>query len=111
MSSTAELPLRASADGIRIALRVTPKSHADRIVGVGRDAAGRAHLAIRLRAAPEAGRANEAAIALIARSLGIPKASLEVVSGAAARSKTIFASGDPAMLQARMADLIDGLKG
>ena len=42
---------------------------------------------IRVTAAPEAGRANRAVIGLLADTLGVPRSSIELVKGAAARDK------------------------
>lgn len=76
--------IRALADGQgRLALRVTPGASAEAI------ALGDAGLAVRVTAAPEAGKANAAVLALLARALGVPKTSLEIVRGDTGRDKLV----------------------
>ena len=54
------LPLRPSRDGVILPVRLTPKSSRDEIVGV-EDHGGECVLKARVRAIPEAGRANDGA--------------------------------------------------
>ena len=62
-------------------------------------------LKLRVRAAPEGGKANAAAIALLAGALDLAKSRLEVTAGATARLKTIAIAGDPAILAPRLEGL------
>jgi uncharacterized protein YggU (UPF0235/DUF167 family) len=48
---------------------------------------------VRVGAAPERGRANEAVLQLLATELGLPRASLSVVSGHTGRDKVIELKG------------------
>jgi hypothetical protein len=48
---------------------------------------------VRVSAAPERGRANQAVVALLASRLRVPRASLSVVSGHTARDKVIELRG------------------
>ena len=73
----------------RLHVRLTPKSSTDRIDGWDVDDKGRKFLKIRVRAAPIEGRANEALIAFLAKSLNLPKSRLSLVAGDTARLKTI----------------------
>jgi uncharacterized protein YggU (UPF0235/DUF167 family) len=59
------LSLRRSRDGVTITVRLTPKSNRDEVAGV-EDHAGECVLKARVRALPEAGRANAALETLIA---------------------------------------------
>lgn len=68
-----------------LALKVTPKARTEGIEGL--NAAG--ELVVKVRAAPEDGRANDAVIALIAKAFAIPKSRLEIIRGAAGRHKII----------------------
>jgi len=52
---------------------------------VGRGADGT--LVVRVRARPERGEANRAAIAAVARFLGIPKTAVQIVAGGSGRNK------------------------
>ncbi|ESQ88483.1 hypothetical protein ABAC460_15735 [Asticcacaulis sp. AC460] len=49
---------------------------------------------MRVRAAPIEGRANEALIAFLAKTLGIPKSRLSLVAGDTSRLKQIEIDGD-----------------
>ena len=48
---------------------------------------------VRVGAAPERGRANEAVLQLLATELGLPRASLSVVSGHTGRDKVVELQG------------------
>jgi uncharacterized protein (TIGR00251 family) len=89
---------RYSAQGISVALRVTPRGGRDDIDGLETLANGRAVVKIRVRAIAEGGEANRAVVELLARSLGVPKAKVRVLSGATSRLKQIAVDGDPAKL-------------
>ena len=75
--------LRARAEpGARLAVRVTPRGGRNELT-VEPDGTIR----IRVTAAPEDGRANEATRKLLARALGVAKSRLTLVGGATARDK------------------------
>lgn len=80
------LAAHVSADGI-LAVRVTPKASAARIVVEDGDEGARVRVYV--TTAPEDGKANAAVEALVARSLGIPKSSVSVVRGATSREKLL----------------------
>ncbi len=69
-------------------LRVRPGARRDRIVGPHGGA-----LKVEVTAPPERGRANEAVIRLLARTLGVPRAAVEIVSGASGRDKSVRIHG------------------
>ncbi|MBH5372322.1 DUF167 domain-containing protein [Bradyrhizobium glycinis] len=91
-------PWRYSAGGISIALRVTPRGGRDDIDGIEQLSDGRSVLKVRVRAIADGGEANKAVLALLAKSLGVPKASVKLLSGATSRLKQIAVDGDPARL-------------
>ncbi|MCB1562755.1 MAG: DUF167 domain-containing protein [Alphaproteobacteria bacterium] len=69
-------------------VRVTPKAKAERIKkAVCED--GNPLYKIYVTAAPEDGKANKAVIALLAKTLGIPKSALKITRGLTNRNKTI----------------------
>ncbi|WP_323760630.1 DUF167 family protein [Maricaulis sp.] len=72
-----------------IQVRLNPGASRDCLAGSQVDADGRRHLAARVRAVPEKGKANAALIALLARQLGIPKRDVDVIRGATSRMKTV----------------------
>ncbi|MCC7046470.1 MAG: DUF167 domain-containing protein [Alphaproteobacteria bacterium] len=106
--AAAPSPVTPAADGLRLAVRLTPKASADRIFGVVVDDAGRAALKAAVTAAPEDGRANAALLKLLAKWLDVPRTTLSVASGHAHRSKLVHLAGDPAVLGPRIAALIEG---
>jgi uncharacterized protein (TIGR00251 family) len=97
-----EPPWRATLDGVVIACRLTPKGGRDAIDGAATLSDGMRVLLVRVRSAPEDGKANEALCRLIAEKLGAPASRARVVAGAKSRLKQIAVSGDPAALIARL---------
>jgi len=73
-----------SETSTRLRLRVSPGSGRAGFVGRHGDA-----WKVRVTAVPEDGRANEAVIGLLAEALGLPRASIGLVSGAAGRDKLV----------------------
>ena len=71
-----------------LALRVAPKSASDAIVGWHGEA-----LKVKVRAAPENGKANAAVIALLATTLGVPQKAISLESGQASRNKRVRITG------------------
>ena len=90
------------ADGLSLRLRVTPKARHEAIAGDVADADGGRALKVAVTAVAEDGKANQAVIALIARTWDLPRSALSLVQGAGARSKRLHLAGDPADLQARI---------
>jgi uncharacterized protein len=72
----------------RLRLRVAPGARRNELVGRHGDG-----WKVRVTAAPEGGRANEAVLDLLACSLGIPRRSLTIVSGLTAREKVVQMDG------------------
>jgi uncharacterized protein (TIGR00251 family) len=91
-------PWRYSTQGVSVALRVTPRGGRDDIDGLETLADGRTVLKIRVRAIADGGEANRAVTELIAKSLGVPKARVRILSGATSRLKQVAIDGDPAKL-------------
>jgi uncharacterized protein (TIGR00251 family) len=99
------VPWRFSTTGIGIALRVTPRGGRDGIDGIEQLSDGRSVLKVRVRAVADGGEANRAVLALLAKSLGVPKASVKLLSGATSRLKQIAVDGDPARLDEALRQL------
>ncbi len=91
-------PWRYSAQGISVALRVTPRGGRDGIDGIETLADGRSVVKIRVRAIADGGEANRAVTELLAKALGVPKAHVRLLSGATSRLKQVAVDGDPARL-------------
>ncbi|MCF3640021.1 DUF167 family protein [Rhizobium sp. TRM95111] len=82
-------------DHVLLSVRLTPKGGDDRIDGVGQDASGAMHLKVRVRAVPEKGLANRALAELLARTAGVAKSAVSLVSGDTQRKKILRIEGDP----------------
>ena len=95
--------MKSSSDGVTLRLKVSPGASRE---GISRAADGALKIAV--TAAPERGRANEAAVALLAKALGVPKSSVAVVAGAASRNKTLRIAGDARRIETRLAELGHG---
>lgn len=81
-------PFRPSARGVRIDLRVIPRSPRNTFDGM-RD--GR--LVLRVTAPPVDHAANDAVVAAVADALGVPKRSVRVVAGTTSRNKAVEVDG------------------
>jgi uncharacterized protein len=93
---------RSRDDAVSFVVRLTPKGGRDRIDGWDVGATGDAHLKARVAVPPEDGKANAALIALLAKSLAVPKSNVAIIAGATARLKTISISPAPPDLPARL---------
>jgi uncharacterized protein YggU (UPF0235/DUF167 family) len=98
-------PWSATASGITLMVRLTPKGGRDCIDGIESLADGRSVLKARVRVAPSEGEANAALVKIIAKALDIPARSLAITGGATARLKRIAIEGDAAALIARLEKL------
>lgn len=94
--------IRSEAGGVRFAVRLTPKGGRDRIEGWTAAADGKLYLKARVAAPPEAGKANVALIALLAKTLGVAKSKIAIAGGETARLKQVDVAGDAAYLRARL---------
>jgi len=72
----------------RLKLHVTPAAREDGLAGWQGDS-----LRVRVRARPEKGLANEAALRLLAGRLNVPRSRLALVRGATSRDKLIEVEG------------------
>lgn len=83
----------------RLRLRVVPGAKRAGIVGRHGDS-----WKVRVTAAPERGAANEAVVRLLADTLAVPAHDVEIVSGHAARDKTVRVAGvDPLRIEKLLA--------
>lgn len=84
--------------GIRLRIRLTPGSSADRIEDIVALADGGEVITARTRAIPEAGKANLALEKLVAQAFSVPRRDVRIASGHKARIKQVEIAGDPAPL-------------
>lgn len=87
-------------EGVRLSVRLTPKSSRDAIQGVAADAEGGAVLRCTVTAVPENGKANQALVKMLAKLWKLPRTSLDVISGATDRRKGLLLRGETAALMA-----------
>jgi uncharacterized protein YggU (UPF0235/DUF167 family) len=95
---------RRLPDGVAVAVKVQPKSRRPGLHGVVASADGE-RLRIGVSEAAEAGRANRAACAALARALDLAPSAVQLATGATSREKTLHVAGDPALLDAKLATL------
>lgn len=96
-------PYSVLPDGVRLAVRLTPRASRNGIDGVVTGADGRAALQIRLTAPPVDGVANKALIAFLAETFGMRKGDIAIWSGETSRLKILHLAGDGAALAAKIA--------
>lgn len=103
MSASADpRPWTTATDGLIIRVHLTPKGGRDAIEGVmEKDGAG-PQLRLKVRAAPQDGKANQAAIECLAKALGVAKSNVTLTSGGKSRHKSFHAKGDSAALAAAL---------
>ena len=73
---------------VTISIRVQPRASRTEIAGMHGDA-----LKIRLAAPPVDGEANDECVRFLARTLGVSRTAVEILSGHASRSKVIRVDG------------------
>ena len=101
MRETAACPWSEEPAGLKILVRVTPRSAREGIEGTIQTAQGMA-LAARVRASPQDGEANRAVQRVVAEWLGVARSAVAVISGTKWRVKTVLVAGEPALLAARV---------
>lgn len=99
-------PYGVTANGIRLAVRLTPRASRDGLDGIGTDADGRSILRIRLTAPPVDGAANQALIDFLAAILSVRKKDIVIRSGETGRLKILEIAGKPDVLAARLDGLV-----
>jgi uncharacterized protein (TIGR00251 family) len=94
--------LTSRPDGVRLSVKVTPRSSGGGLQGVEVDGRGQAYLVVRVAAPPEGGKANAATIKLLARHCGVAASALSLVSGAGSRRKVLDIHGEADLLARRL---------
>jgi uncharacterized protein (TIGR00251 family) len=88
-----------SVSTTRLRLRVAPGAAKAAVVGRHGDA-----WKVRVAAAPERGKANDAVLELLAETLALPRANVTLVSGGASRDKIVELAGlAPEEIERRLA--------
>jgi hypothetical protein len=81
--------LRATADGVILAVRAQPGAKKTAITGIYGEGTA-AQLKIAVHAPPIEGRANLALLVFLAEIFDVPKNSIEIISGELSRSKVFL---------------------
>ncbi|MBN4065002.1 DUF167 domain-containing protein [Dehalococcoides mccartyi] len=76
-------------DITRITVRLQPRASRDEVVGFNEQGV----LRVRVKAPPVDGAANLALVQLLAKTLGVPKANVSLITGATSRNKIVEISG------------------
>ena len=87
-------PWSATAGGVALAVRLTPKGGRNAIDGIDVLADGRAVLKARVAAAPSEGEANDALCRMIAKAANVAPRDVALIAGATARIKRLMLAGD-----------------
>ena len=82
------LAVERRAGGVRFPVHVPPRARRTAVAGIHGDA-----LKIRLAAPPVDGAANDALVAFLAESLGVPRRAVRIVTGVTARAKVVEIEG------------------
>jgi hypothetical protein len=69
--------------GLKIKIRVAPRSSRDEVVKTGDE------YVVRVKAQPREGKANEAVIKLLAEHFGVTRSSVRITSGLSGRNKIV----------------------
>jgi uncharacterized protein (TIGR00251 family) len=80
--------IREEAGALRFDVKVVPRASRERLGPMVGD-----RIKVQVSAPPVDGAANEAVRALVARALGVPKASVSIVRGETGRNKTLRVEG------------------
>ncbi|GHF14210.1 UPF0235 protein [Kordiimonas sediminis] len=99
MGSTVINPLlEASADGVRLHIKLTPKAAQDKLDRLEQADDGSVRMRVTVTAVPEKGKANAALIKLLSKKLALPKSRIQIIAGEQSRLKTLMISGDSTLL-------------
>lgn len=90
---------QATPDGVRVAVKVQPKSRRPGLQGIVPDLSG-TRLRIGVRDAAEDGRATLAACVALAEAMGVATHTVSVLQGVTSRQKLLRVAGDPNALSA-----------
>ncbi len=103
----AGVPWTRVADGLMLAVRLTPRGGRDAIDGIELLADGSAVLKVRVRAAASEGEANAALVRFMAKMLAIAPRDVSLVAGTTSRIKRLKIAGDGAALAALLTHLVE----
>jgi uncharacterized protein len=86
-------PWQPAADGVTLAVRLTPRGGREGLDGV-QEIDGQACLRVRVTAPPVEGAANAALVAWLAKALGLRRSDISLVAGERGRIKRLHLRGE-----------------
>ena len=92
MSRSGE-PFRIDGKDLIVGLRLTPGARSEGFDGLAEGPDGSRLLRLKVRAKAQEGAANAAALAALAEALGVPRSTISLESGRAARIKSLRIAG------------------
>lgn len=95
-------PYALLPDGVRLAVRLTPRASRTGLDGIVTGADGRLVLQVRVAAPPVEGAANKALVAYLAAALRLRKSEIRIASGETARQKLLVVTGEATAIAARL---------
>jgi len=101
---------RERKSGLIFRVRLTPNSAFNKIDGIVTLADGACVIKVRVRAIPEKGKANQAAIKLIAKSMGLAPSKLSLASRSKDRNKELLIAdeGEQIMIFKKWLNTLEG---
>lgn len=88
-------PFHQTDKGVRVQVRLSPKSSRNAVGGVLVDANGAGALIVRTTVVAENGKANKALIRLLCKSWKRPQSSLRILAGGKSRTKSLLLTPRP----------------
>ena len=82
---SASSPIQKTQHGVVVSVYVQPRSSKNAVVGIYGEA-----IKIKLKAPPVDGAANKMCAAFVAKTLGLPKSAVEILSGHTSRAKRLL---------------------
>ncbi|MEX0922332.1 MAG: DUF167 family protein [Rhodovibrionaceae bacterium] len=98
----ADSPFQLTQGRLLVGLKLQPGAGRNAIAGIESLAGERRVVKVKVTAPPEDGKANAAAIALLAKAWELPKSRLAIVAGRTARLKTLEIAEADAALRRRL---------
>ena len=82
------------ANGLKLFVRVTPKSSQNALGETFTDADGKCYLKVAVSAPPAEGAANAALIKTLAKTFALPPSAFSIISGLSSRKKVVLITGN-----------------
>ena len=91
--------LASVANGLKLFVRVTPKSSQNALGETFTDADGKCYLKVAVSAPPAEGAANAALIKTLAKTFALPPSAFSIISGLSSRKKVVLITGNDSDLR------------